>query len=485
MKRCFRPKVGGVLLLYLILFSVSAYSQKRDDAHDALPKAIENASDDLFKKTLDTLSLKERVAIRTNTLEWAMMTPNVMVEFDILPYNWNKWTVAIGGRYNDFGKDILSPRNILRMKTFRVETRRYWHTTYRYSPSEGRRAWSSDWSAIRKALSRQRRSPREERRAYYVGGFASMSEFAIKLGRTGKQGKATMFGLSFGWQQPLYGYSSGSTIDLELGVSAGAAKVDYDTFTYNSQYNCYPVEGERTQKVVPALSEVRVALVYRFGRSSRERFNDRYSIDYAYNELVNQRATERYKKNVDKVAKRDSIKQAKEEEARMKMLEKQHADSVAILKSRSAFLYAYEEYKKLGEEVKMDSTEYGRMLRERIREHMLLKKAEAVSPERYQAVKDSLNAAKMQGGKSAGKAAGEAGKAKKAEKKKAAKGQADAESANSQSDGDAASQNQPAADEEKKAKKARDKKKKDKKEAPEQTDDAAELSSEEEKGGEG
>lgn len=312
-----------------------------------------------------------------------------------------------------------------------------------------------------------------------------MSEFAIKLGRTGKQGKATMFGLSFGWQQPLYGYSSGSTIDLELGVSAGAAKVDYDTFTYNSQYNCYPVEGERTQKVVPALSEVRVALVYRFGRSSRERFNDRYSIDYAYNELVNQRATERYKKNVDKVAKRDSIKQAKEEEARMKMLEKQHADSVAILKSRSAFLYAYEEYKKLGEEVKMDSTEYGRMLRERIREHMLLKKAEAVSPERYQAVKDSLNAAKMQGGKSAGKAAGEAGKAKKAEKKKAAKGQADAESANSQSDGDAASQNQPAADEEKKAKKARDKKKKDKKEAPEQTDDAAELSSEEEKGGEG
>lgn len=444
MKRCFRPKVGGVLLLYLILFSVSAYSQKRDDAHGALPKAIENASDDLFKKTLDTLSLKERVAIRTNTLEWAMMTPNVMVEFDILPYNWSKWTVAIGGRYNDFGKDILSPRNILRMKTFRVETRRYWHTTYRYSPSEGRRAWSSDWSSIRKAFSRQRRNPREERRAYYVGGFASMSEFAIKLGRTGKQGKATMFGVSFGWQQPLYGYSSGSTIDLELGVSAGAAKVDYDTFTYNSQYNCYPVEGERTQEIMPALSEIRVALVYRFGRSSRERFNDRYRIDYAYSELVNQRATERYKKNVDKVAKRDSVKQAKEEEARIKE-----------------------------EEARM------KMLRERIREHLLLKKAGSVSPERYKAVKDSLDAAKMQGSK----AAGEAGKAKKANKKKS--GEDDSETAKSQSDGAVAASGQPVADEAKKAKKPRDKKKKDKKGAPEQTDGSARPASEEEKGGEG
>jgi len=45
-------------------------------------------------------------------VEWAIMSPNVMVEFDVLPYNWSKWTVALGGRYNDFAKDILSRHNI-------------------------------------------------------------------------------------------------------------------------------------------------------------------------------------------------------------------------------------------------------------------------------------------------------------------------------------------------------------------------------------
>ena len=292
-----------------------AFPQNRDVvAGDDLPKEIKNAPDDLFKVKLDTLSIAERISVRTNLLEWAIMSPNVMVEFDVLPYNWSKWTVALGGRYNDFAKDILSPRNVFNIKTFRAEVRRYWHTTHLGGSGVPKQRNyvilqrdSIPWKGLRKLLSRQRRHPREERRAYYLGAFASVSDFSIKLGQKGKQGKATMFGLDFGFQQPLYGYTSGSTVDLELGLSAGVAQVEYDTYKYNSEYNCYPRIGDRTKEIVPALSEVRLALVYRFGRSSRERYNERYRLDALYESRLYSLYTAADLKKMEKQRISDSI----------------------------------------------------------------------------------------------------------------------------------------------------------------------------------
>lgn len=361
-------------------------------SHDTLPKEILNAPNDLFKFPLDTLSLKERIYIRTNFVEWALLSPNVMVEFDILPYSWNKWTVAIGGRYNDFADNVMSPRNVFNVKTFRVETRRYWHTTYRdlKNPKvhRGREYDPKKWGFVRNVLSRQRNNPREERRAYYVGGFASVSDFSIKLGQRGKQGKAKTFGVTFGFQQPLYGYTSGHTIDLELGVSVGVASVDYDTYQYNSQFDCYPKIGPRKQEIVPALSELRLALVYRFGRSSRERYHERYGSDMKYSEHHDSVYFAKMVKMQRTKERRDSLMKARNE-----------SDSLDNLKKISPIRYAHHMYKKLQEEkgesqVDIDSTEFGRMLHEIYAEHKLLKEAQKVSPERYQQVKDSLDAMK-------------------------------------------------------------------------------------------
>lgn len=391
-----------LLLLCFIVCPGSAFSQdNRDMKHDALPEEILNAPEDLFKITLDTLSIKERIYVRTNFLEWALLSPNAMVEFDILPYNWNKWTIAVGGRYNDFAKQVMSPKNVFNIKTFRIETRRYWHTTYRdadhprvhrgheYNNKVGldgsvdNKKKEKEWNFIRKALSRQRANPREERRAYYAGAFISMSDFSIKLGQQGKQGKATMFGGTFGFHQPLYGYTSGNTVDLEFGVSAGVAKVEYDTYQYNSKFDCYPKIGKTKNEIVPALSEVRLALVYRFGRSSRERYHERYGRDYVY--------TEKYDSIWEQ---RDFIKKRRKEyEEDLRKLDSVYHNLDSLAK-QSPILSAYEDYNKMRDTVDIDSTEFGRMLREAYAEHFMLKEAQKVSPERYQQVKDSLDAIK-------------------------------------------------------------------------------------------
>lgn len=404
-------QVRLLLLLCFIMCPGSAFSQDKSDMkHDSLPIEILNAPEDLFKITLDTLSIKERIYVRTNFLEWALLSPNAMVEFDILPYNWNKWTIAVGGRYNDFAKQVMSPKNVFNVKTFRVETRRYWHTTDRSGSGIPRgREYDNNWSIWRKAISRQRANPREEKRAYYAGAFISMSDFSIKLGQQGKQGKATMFGGTFGFQQPLYGYTSGSTVDLEFGVSAGVAKVEYDTYQYNSKFDCYPKIGKTKNEIVPSISEVRLALVYRFGRSSRERYFSRYTYDRDYQNYKDSINFEKLKERNRRISIRDSIAAVRKEEHRL--------DS---LKKVSPVLYAHEMYKKLQEEkgeanVDIDSTEFGRMLREVYAEHRLLKEAKKVSPERYQQVKDSLDALK-----DANKAAQMAKSKKKKDSKKAA-----------------------------------------------------------------
>lgn len=380
-------QVRLLLLLCFIMCPGSAFSQDKSDFEYAqYPKEILNAPSNPYYFPLDTLPVKERIYMRTNLLEWALLSPNVMVEYDILPYSWNKWTVAIGGRYNDFAKQIMSPKNVFNIKTFRLETRRYWHTTYRIQNNSRVHSarWynkNESWGFIRRALSRQRERPRLYKRAYYAGAFVSMSDFSIKLGQQGKQGKTTMFGATFGFQQPLFGYTSGSTVDLELGINAGIAKVKYDTYQYNSKFDCYPKIGQTQNKIVPVVSEIRLALVYRFGRSSTGRYHERYGPDTIY--------TNRY----DSIkAEKDKIKQAKEEAKNKLKDHKRKLNRLDSLARVSPVLSAYESYKEIQDAVDIDSTEFGRILHQVYAEHFMLKEAQKVSPERYQQVKDSLDA---------------------------------------------------------------------------------------------
>lgn len=49
---------------------------------------------------VDTLSVAERLSIRTNMVDWTLLVPNIGVEFDIKNENWNRWTVGLNLRNN-------------------------------------------------------------------------------------------------------------------------------------------------------------------------------------------------------------------------------------------------------------------------------------------------------------------------------------------------------------------------------------------------
>ena len=162
---------------------------------------------------------------------------------------------------------------------------------------------------------------------------------------------------------------------------------------------------------MPALSEVRLALVYRFGRSSRERYNERYRLDASYERRLDSLYTAADLKKMEKKRLSDSITLAKREN-----------DSLESLRLRSPLLYEGTKfdfrqdgyaYSKDGYFVSLDTTEFGRMLRTLYANERLLREAEKVSPERYRQVSDSIAAAKK-----LGKSADSGGKMKGTRKKK-------------------------------------------------------------------
>lgn len=311
---------------------------------------LDGVPSELFVMKLDSLSLKERFLFRTNTIDWALMIPNAAVEFDLLPYNWSKWTVGLSGRFNGNAKNTFNPYYVYNVNEIKGEVRRYWHTTYQRMNREGVKIpFDNDWHPIRKMLSRQRKNPRMEKRAYYAGAFVSYTDFSIKLGSEGKQGTAMTGGFTIGFQQPLYGYSNGSTLDFELGLSAGVAMLEYDLYKYDRDYGCYPVVGHVNKKIQPVISELRAAFVYRFGRSSDSRYWHRTEIDSIYMARIDSILHARENERSDRIREKEARAQ---EEARM-------ADSLYRVKHMEVVLSAYqrgEEYK--GELLKANILEW-------------------------------------------------------------------------------------------------------------------------------
>ena len=141
-------------------------------------------------------------------------------------------------------------------------------------------------------------------RAYYWGIYGAYTDLNLKLNSTGYKGTAIHGGLSFGMERSLFMYKKNS-LDLEVGASAGVAYWDGSKYRLDKANNCYEMKGEY-KKVLPVISEVRVALVYRFGPSAK----DRYLYDQAKNI---QRKEAKHEKDRLK-AEKDAAKKAKDTE---------------------------------------------------------------------------------------------------------------------------------------------------------------------------
>lgn len=238
-------KLALLLFLHCCFYMSSAYGQRHL----------------LYYNQVDTLSFWQRVNFNTNAVDWLLLTPNVGMEIAVGNKNWNRWTVGVHGRLNWNTATKENPYHVYDIYGGRLEVRKYWHA-------------------------------KMPKRVFYLGGYAGVNKFDIKLGSTGKRGQSLVGGLMFGTVTQLYGYQNGSSIDLDLGINAGVVFAKYSEYHRELVADKYVYaetrpEGSYKMTFSPDIYAVstdilKVSFIYHFGTKLSNRYKKRLLIDNNY-----------------------------------------------------------------------------------------------------------------------------------------------------------------------------------------------------------
>lgn len=248
----------------------------------------------------DTLSLADRLSLRTNTVDWLLLIPNLHFEYEIGNKNWNRWSLGLGVRYNWQTKHSFKPAQVYNLAEVRAEVRHYWRTRQTdsvYIPPHGKHNY---WG---KLISARRSKVKHPNTTYYRGAFVSLSKYSFLLTKDGYQGKALTAGFTYGIIKPLYVFSNGHSLDLDLGVSVGLCYTQYNKYYHDRESDCYPITERKDWHLLhyPVLSEARAALVYRLGKYPvTKKYRWRYDVDFAFRENWDKEAEGKKKKKDDK-----------------------------------------------------------------------------------------------------------------------------------------------------------------------------------------
>lgn len=275
-----RKMRNRLLELVLLLYAPFSYAQH----------SVENRGEELASS-----SFKERIAVKTNVVDWLLVTPNIAFDYDVVNTPYDKKSVGIAVKYNWNTSHTYIPEQVYNLFDVRLDYRFHWRRQAYDNRSDRRGiynteiSWEEEWLQSDRWIDRVKArigcfrgsaNPKSHL-SLFVGPYLSFSDFSLKLSGAdnalGRQGIAVGTGLTAGVAVPLYGYEDGTAIDLEFGGSVGWHFASYDLYRSDLESNCYPYAGsERKWVYYPLVTDMRVSLVYRF-RSIR---NQHLEVNY-------------------------------------------------------------------------------------------------------------------------------------------------------------------------------------------------------------
>ena len=198
----------------------------------------------------------DRLAVRTNALDWLLTIPNIGIEYDLTSSEFNSMTIGISAKYNWNTYHTYAPPVVFNLMDIRPEFR-YWYRTRK--PVRGADKWDIQ------TILKDKKNPKSWRAAY-IGAYVDYASYSFKFSKKGIQGYTVGIGASTGYNIPMYEYKNGA-IDVELGFSVGLQVATRDVFAHNPNgYSYTKVEnGSKGLHFTPfpVVSDVRVAFVWR------------------------------------------------------------------------------------------------------------------------------------------------------------------------------------------------------------------------------
>lgn len=239
------------------------------------------------RRQVDTLSLAERISVRTNMVDWTLLIPNVGVEFDLGKTNWSRYAVNLNLRYRPLASETYAKPVTFAVTEVRLEARHYW----RERQAEPHGVLHRHTKLYDKLMSCRRMVPHHPRTTYYRGLYVAYDNYNIRIPNMftyGKKGQLLAAGITWGFVRPLYAFPNGNSLDMECGVSVGGGIVDYDNYSYNNRTGENDILWHKKWELLykPVVSDVHVGFVYRFGKYPiQKKYRWRYDVDLAYRAL--------------------------------------------------------------------------------------------------------------------------------------------------------------------------------------------------------
>jgi hypothetical protein len=263
------------------------------------------------KDVPDTLTFAERFSISTNSVDWLLLLPNIGVEYDIRPEEWNKWAVGakVRGNWQTKNRNGFKPDQVYNLFEGRVELKNYFRTRLLRSKEDTIFFPRPKNFLKRLFANRCDTVVRHPSVTYYRGAYVSLSKYSMRLfSSTGRQGSTIQAGIMLGMVRPLYQFPNGNSLDLDLGISAGLCVTRYLEYGYDRMNNSYPLYDNQKHNTYhllpyPVINEARVAFVYRFGDGSNmitHKYRDRYDVDSLYRNAHNALMKELEQKRKDR-----------------------------------------------------------------------------------------------------------------------------------------------------------------------------------------
>ncbi len=336
---------------------------------------------------VDTLKFAERLSVRSNAVDWFLLTPNIGVEYDLRRYNWSRWALGVNIRGNWQTKHTFKPGVVYNMSEAKVEFRNYWRTRQVVDEISDREVYVSSrpdkehHKFVDRLFSMRRKRIKHPTTTYYRGLYASYGKYSLKLGHEGKEGTALSAGITYGIVRPLIVYENGNSIDFEAGVSGGLVYTNYNTYVHNRTNDCYQYTGAKDWHIVPypVVTEVKVGFVYRFGSYPvTKKYRWRYDVDIAYHDTVNNRYSRQSKEKLDRrtQAKADSVyKVFRRDSIKIEKIKADYADSVRKDSAHKAKLMLKRE-RELKDSLRHDSIASAKRLKKELKKADKLRRKE-------------------------------------------------------------------------------------------------------------
>ena len=70
-------------------------------------------------------NFKERLAFKTNLVNWVGLMPNIGLEMDVSNSVYNKWVVGVQATWNGLANEVPTQRRQLEVNDYRAEVKRY------------------------------------------------------------------------------------------------------------------------------------------------------------------------------------------------------------------------------------------------------------------------------------------------------------------------------------------------------------------------